>query len=215
VLNGAHQPASSAQENQPPNPSTPSWVTKTDRHLQLINRDIYERETQQRTQAIEQTLKQKQVNKDRHEKLQFLKNLQQAGRDSLVTTSNLPRPVSRYEVEVDGVRFHVTKQGSKLVKAPDDLNPPTATPKVASLYGVKFHRTKNGNLVRHGVVQAQRYVMFAVVTQHTKSVAGTPVASRRLMRIARPFPGPVPVRKALPVDICMMSPRRQSAETGL
>lgn len=41
---------------------------------------------------------------------------------------------------------------------PDDLNPPTATPKVVSLFGVKFHRTKNGNLIRHGIVQAQRYV---------------------------------------------------------
>lgn len=119
MLNGAHQPASAAQENQSLNPPTPSWVTKTDRHLQLINRDIYERETQQRTQAIEQTLKQKHENKDRYEKAQFLKNLQQAGgRDSLATTSNLPKPVSRYEVEVDGIRFHVTKQGSKLVKAP-------------------------------------------------------------------------------------------------
>ncbi|KAJ2991471.1 hypothetical protein NUW58_g2496 [Xylaria curta] len=156
VLNGAVQSATSSHENQPPDPTTPSWVTKTDRHLQLINRDVYERETQQRTQAIEQTLKQKQHEKDRREKAQFFRNMQKAGGNSLTASSNSSKPVSRYEVEVDGVRFHVTQQGSKLVKAPDDLNPPTATPKVASLFGVKFHRTKNGNLVRHGIVQAQR-----------------------------------------------------------
>ncbi|RYC54308.1 hypothetical protein CHU98_g11901 [Xylaria longipes] len=139
VLNGG--PAASSLENQPPDPTTPSWVTKTDRHLQLINRDIYERETQQRTQAIEQSLKQKQLNRDRREKAQFFRNMKQAGGDSLTASSNSSKPVSRYEVEVDGVRFHVTQQGSKLVKAPDDLNPPNATPKVASLFGVKFHRT--------------------------------------------------------------------------
>ncbi|KAI0405030.1 hypothetical protein F4802DRAFT_565439 [Xylaria palmicola] len=155
VLNGS-QPATPTQESQPPDPTTPSWVTKTDRHLQLINRDVYEREAQQRTQAIEQTFKQKQLDKDHREKAQFFKNMQQARGEGMVVSSNSSKPVSRYEVEVDGVRFHVTKQGSKLVKAPDDLNPPNATPKTASLFGVKFHRTKNGNLIRHGIVQAQR-----------------------------------------------------------
>ncbi|KAI1113112.1 hypothetical protein F5Y14DRAFT_418917 [Nemania sp. NC0429] len=156
VLNGGVQSVAPSHESHPPNPTTPSWVTRTDRHLQLINRDIYERETQQRTQAIEQTLKQKQMNKDLREKAQFLRNMQQTGNRGPVASSNPSKSVSRYEVDVEGVRFHVTKQGSKLVKAPDDLNPLTATPKVALLFGVKFHRTKNGNLVRHGIVQAQR-----------------------------------------------------------
>ncbi|KAI0444830.1 hypothetical protein F4803DRAFT_510682 [Xylaria telfairii] len=153
VLNGGGQPGASSVENQPPDPTTTSWVSKTDRHRQLINRDIYERETQQRTQAIEKSSIQQQLNKDRREKARFFNNMRQAG---LTASSNPSKPASRYEVEVDGVRFHVTQQGSKLVKAPDDLNPLNATPKVASLFGVKFHRTKNGNLVRHGIVQAQR-----------------------------------------------------------
>ncbi|GAP86308.2 putative CCCH zinc finger protein [Rosellinia necatrix] len=156
VLNGGPQPAPSVQENQPSNPPTPSWVTKNDRHLQLINRDIYERDSQHRTQAIEQSLKQKHINRGRQEKAQFLGNMRQASGDSVTAYSNPSRSSSRYEVEVEGVRFYVTKQGSKLVKAPDDLNPPSATPKLTLLFGVKFHRTKNGNLVRHGVVQARR-----------------------------------------------------------
>ncbi|KAI1434704.1 hypothetical protein GGR50DRAFT_694919 [Xylaria sp. CBS 124048] len=155
VLNSGTQSTAPGEENQSINAPTSSWVTKTDRHLQLINRDVYERETQQRTQAIEHTLKQKQLENDRQEKAVFLTNLQQA-RGNIINTSSNFKPVSRYEVEVDGVRFHVTKQGSKLVKAPDDLNPITAIPKVTSLFGVKFYRTKNGNLVRHGVVQARR-----------------------------------------------------------
>ncbi|KAI8630527.1 hypothetical protein F5Y19DRAFT_49241 [Xylariaceae sp. FL1651] len=156
ILNGSAQSAASSDENQAPDMSTPSWVSKTDRHLQLINRNVYEREAQQRAQAIEHTLKQKQLQRDRREKTKFFKSMRQASGDGAVALSNTSKPVSRYEVEVDGVRFQVTQQGSKLVKVPDDLNPPTATPKVAFLFGVKFHRTKNGNLVRHGVVQAQR-----------------------------------------------------------
>ncbi|KAH8157320.1 hypothetical protein CIB48_g10921 [Xylaria polymorpha] len=156
VLGGAGQSGASSLENQPPDPTTPSWVTKTDRHLQLINRDVYERETQQRTEAIEKSFKQAQLNRDRREKARFFSNMQQTGRDNLTASSNSSKPASRYEVEVDGVRFHVTQQGSKLVKAPDDLNPPNATPKVALLFGVKFHRTKNGNLTRRRHQEGQR-----------------------------------------------------------
>ncbi|KAJ8121675.1 hypothetical protein ONZ43_g1938 [Nemania bipapillata] len=186
VLNAGAQPATPNEENQHPNPTTPSWVTKTDRHLQLINRDVYERETQQRTQAIEQTLKQKQHNKDLREKLQFFRNMQQAQGDGMTTSSNSSKPVSRYEVEVDGVRFHVTQQGSKLVKAPDDLNPPTATPKVTSLFGVKFHRTKNGNLVRHGIVQAQRRSGgIKKVNEYCKTFSWTGIVFLQLNRLPR------------------------------
>lgn len=118
MLNGGAQSAASNQENQHPNTITPSWVTKTDRHLQLINRDVYERETQQRSQAIENTLKQKQHDKNVQEKTQFYRNMLQARGADRIPASNSSKTVSRYEVEVDGVRFHVTQQGSKLVKAP-------------------------------------------------------------------------------------------------
>ncbi|KAK5628110.1 hypothetical protein RRF57_003825 [Xylaria bambusicola] len=192
VLNGGSSSTVSNQENYVPDPTTPSWVTKTDRHLQLINRDVYERESHQRTQAIEQTLQQKQLNKDRREKAQLLRNMQQVGGVIMTSSSNSSKPASRYEVDVDGVRFHVTQQGSKLVKAPDDLNPPTATPKIASLFGIKFHRTKNGNLIRHGIVQAQRYAFsMDMIGVHPNQIAGAQAASRRSTRDARPSHGPV------------------------
>lgn len=39
-----------------------------------------------------------------------------------------------------------------------DANAPKLTPKVATVGGVKFYRTKNGNMYRQAAVQAQRYV---------------------------------------------------------
>lgn len=39
-----------------------------------------------------------------------------------------------------------------------DLNAPKATPKVAVIGGVKFHRSKNGNMYRQAIIRAQRYV---------------------------------------------------------
>ncbi|KAI1324035.1 hypothetical protein F5Y16DRAFT_325506 [Xylariaceae sp. FL0255] len=154
-------PYGSESSDEKPASDTPSspFISKTDRHMQLINRNIYERETQQRAQAIEQTLKQKEAAQDHREKAHLAKSLQQAGvraTTAVGSVTNPSNPASRYEVDVEGVRFHVTKQGSKLVKAPDDLNPPSATPKVADIFGVKFHRTKNGNLVRQKIVQAQQ-----------------------------------------------------------
>jgi hypothetical protein len=81
----------------------------------------------------------------------------------------------KYEIAVQGVRFRVANNGSKLVKVPGasrphatvhsgayrypgDGNSAKATPKMAVIGGVKFYRSKNGNLYRHGIVKAQRYV---------------------------------------------------------
>ncbi|KKY37064.1 putative ccch zinc finger protein [Diaporthe ampelina] len=52
--------------------------------------------------------------------------------------------------------FRVANNGSKLVKLPGDLNGPKATPKMALVGGVKFHRSKNGNMYRQAIVKAHR-----------------------------------------------------------
>lgn len=78
---------------------------------------------------------------------------------------------------MEGIRFRVANNGSKLVKIPGapqpslfcarlpahqsisgDLNGPKATPKMALVGGVKFHRSKNGNMYRQAIVKAHRYV---------------------------------------------------------
>ncbi|KAI8957238.1 hypothetical protein F5Y11DRAFT_340369 [Daldinia sp. FL1419] len=159
VLNGQSRAAADTGDiaNEASDPASPSWVTKTDRHLQLINTSVYEKESQQRANAIEQTHRQKQLQRNAREKAVFMSSMLQSGANS--KSIGLPStPTSApYEVIVDGIRFRVVQQGSKLVKLPDDINPPSATPKVTSIGGVKFHRTKHGNLVRHGVVKAQRF----------------------------------------------------------
>ncbi|KAI0478831.1 hypothetical protein GGR56DRAFT_632154 [Xylariaceae sp. FL0804] len=157
VLNGhSRSPPSPNNATNPSESSASSWVTKTDRHLQLINTAVYDKETQQRTNAIEQTQRQKQQQNDNRERNQLVENLRPVAGDSGHDAAKTQAPASRYEVVVDGIRFHVSKQGSKLVKAPDDVNPPSATPKVTYIGGVKLHRTKNGNLVRHGILKNQR-----------------------------------------------------------
>ncbi|KAK7969260.1 CCCH zinc finger protein [Apiospora saccharicola] len=149
VLNGQSRPATNSDDSTP-TPTTPngSWVTKTDRHLQLINSNVYEKESQNRANAIEQTQRNKVLRKDHAEKAHI--------HDWRRACLQYDRDPPSYEVTVDGIRFQVTREGSKLVRAPGDPNPPTATPRVTTIGGVKFFRTKNGNLIRHGVAKAQR-----------------------------------------------------------
>ncbi|KAK3355903.1 hypothetical protein B0H65DRAFT_453527 [Neurospora tetraspora] len=170
VLNGASQqqgkagqPSSGATSDS----STSSWVAKNDRHLQLINSSIYHKGAQARTRAIEQTLRQKQQQRDDLERTKLINHLHRAGNRSAAVPN-------QYELTVQGIRFAVTKNGSKLVKIPGasktrsqalavpnthrftgDLNS-GPTPKMAIVGGVKFYRSKNGNLYRHGIVKAQR-----------------------------------------------------------
>ncbi|TPX15610.1 uncharacterized protein E0L32_004308 [Thyridium curvatum] len=172
VLNGATQPKSDVESGAASDASTSSWVTKSDRHLQLINSNVYEKESQARLKAIEHTRAQKRQQTDDRERAKILSHFK------TTATASAPRVPSDavtkpYEVVVDGIRFYVVKNGSKLVRVPG-LSPPhvpfmnkshhdqgdnnalSATPKMATVGGVKFYRSKNGNLYRHGIVKAQR-----------------------------------------------------------
>ncbi|KAK6865138.1 Zinc finger CCCH domain-containing protein [Apiospora arundinis] len=177
VLNGQARPIPNSDDSTPTptTPSASSWVTKTDRHLQLINSNVYEKKSQSRANAIEQTQRNKQLRRDHDEKSRLLNYLGKESMVGIAPNANTAAPTSSYEVTVEGIRFHVTRQGSKLVRAPGmlrrsrpssissgvkkpagDQNPPSATPRVTTIGGVKFFRTKNGNLIRHGVAKAQR-----------------------------------------------------------
>ena len=189
VLNGQSRPAttnasagtsvstSASSEANPRNatPGGPSWVARTDRHMQLINSSVYEKESQNRAAAIEQTLRQKHLQKNLAERNRVSNYLNRASTTVGPASSNNP---AQYELVVDGIRFHVIRQGSKLVRVPGtysgcllthllrlltmstsgDNNSASTTPRVAVVGGVKFYRTRNGNLVRHGIAKAQRYV---------------------------------------------------------
>ncbi|KAL2129847.1 hypothetical protein VTI74DRAFT_7213 [Chaetomium olivicolor] len=157
ILNGGsqHSQNGDADSGATSDASTSSWVTKKDRHLQLINSNVYKKEAEARTLAIEQTRRQKLALRDKQERAKLISHLNRMVNSGGFGT-NQQASNDKYEIVVQGVRFIVAKNGSKLVKAPGDVNSAKATPKMAVIGGVKFYRSKNGNLYRHGIVKAQR-----------------------------------------------------------
>lgn len=178
MLNGANPPnkATDGESDQASDSSTSPWVIRNDRHRQLINSSVYEKDAKARTLAIEQTRLQSRIARDQRERSKLSGHFKRVADTRGSTNAQGP-----YEITLDGVRFLVTKNGSKLVKAPGephfphymqgdvalpahfhsrigDNNSAKATPKMAVVAGVRFYRSKNGNLYRHGVVKAQRYV---------------------------------------------------------
>jgi hypothetical protein len=159
--------------------SSSSWVTKHDRHLQLINTSVYQKDAPARTAALEQSRRQKLAQRDKQERAKLISHLNRMANSGAFGAANPQTTTApgKYEIAIQGIRFIVAKNGSKLVKVPgastpclpslgarlltcgsDDVNSAKATPKIAIVGGVKFYRSKNGNLYRHGVVKAQRYV---------------------------------------------------------
>jgi len=171
--------------------STSSWVTKTDRHLQLINSSVYEKESQNRTRAIEQTRRQKRVMKDERERAKLVSHLNRMANNGVMAPPGQQSQAStdKYEIAIQGIRFVVAKNGSKLVKVPGasrshpanlvsshtstgTSNSAETTPKMAVVGGVRFYRSKNGNLYRHGIVKAQRYVARGRQVEPLTSTSG-------------------------------------------
>lgn len=183
VLNGASQqnrPAD-AESGANSDASTSSWVTKNDRHLQLINSSVYEKEVQARTRAIEQTRRQNRALRDQRERAKLMSHLQHVANGTGVGSTNSPATANNHEIVVQGIRFVVAKNGSKLIKVSDNLNSAKTTPKMAVVGGVRFYRTKNGNLYRHGVVHAQRHsgtVRKVDVPCQTFSMTGNSIFQR-------------------------------------
>ncbi|KAL2756309.1 hypothetical protein ACRALDRAFT_1063714 [Sodiomyces alcalophilus JCM 7366] len=167
--NGGSQTGSPATSDagQTPGAST-SWVSKTARHRQLINSSVYERENQNRAKAIETTRKQQLADRNARETAKLSNHFQRHG-----AGSSDPRSIGHHEVELNGIRFRVVQNGSKLAKLPGDLHSPGETPKVATVGGVKFHRSRNGNLYRHGILKAQRQTGIKKVSEPCRTFSST------------------------------------------
>ena len=90
--------------------STDRWVTKRDRHMQLINSLVYDKETQARNKAMEETRRQKALENGQREKHKIARHLK-----SLTFCAGQASDVAR-EVTIDGLRFRVDDGGSKLVR---------------------------------------------------------------------------------------------------
>lgn len=120
VLNGASQ-SNRASDNEAgalSDVSNSSWVTKNDRHLQLINSSVYEKEAPARTRAIEETRRQKQALRDERERTKLINHINRTAINSGSGPANPAASGPKYEVLVQGIRFLVVKNGSKLVKVP-------------------------------------------------------------------------------------------------
>lgn len=124
---------------------------------------------------MQQTKLQKQQQGELLERAKLMNHLKHTANPP--TASANPAAAPNYEISVEGIRFRVANNGSKLVKIPGapqssvscarilahqytsgDPNDPKATPKMALVGGVKFHRSKNGNMYRQAIVKAHRYV---------------------------------------------------------
>lgn len=94
------------------------WVAKNDRHRQLINANVYEKESQSRAKAIEETRKRKQNGQRRGERDRFNKFLMHHQAAPEGTTNSDVVPVTPNEIKVDGIRFRVLAGGKKLARIP-------------------------------------------------------------------------------------------------
>ncbi|RDA89540.1 hypothetical protein CP533_0352 [Ophiocordyceps camponoti-saundersi (nom. inval.)] len=132
------------------------WVSRTDRHRQLINADIYQKDAQNRFKAIEESRRRKIRHQRSREKRRFNDYLRRQ------TTAAASVSESVNEIVIEGMRFRVADGGKKLLKVTDDLKSAPSTPKTVDVAGVIFHRTKTGNLVASRVVRDHRYVLLSV-----------------------------------------------------
>lgn len=157
---------------------------------------------------MQQTRLQKQQQKEHRERAQLMNHLRHTANPSTVSAN--PASAPTYEISVEGIRFRVANNGSKLVKLPGalpsshhytrlcspssgDPNNPKATPKMALVGGVKFHRSKNGNMYRQAIVKAHRYVARPDrVHLLTEKYPDNLRPSRRQTLLAETFLIPVP-----------------------
>lgn len=177
-FNASGTPQNPSSDADSADASTPRWVARNDRHRQLINADVYEKDAQSRAKAVEETRRRKQTGQRRGERAQF-KAFLTSGQAGATVSSNADGAAVPNEITIDGIRFRVLAGGKKLAKiagayltnsvsndfsiliiscVPDGLNELASTPKFAVVAGVKFHRTRTGNLVPNRVVQDHRYV---------------------------------------------------------
>jgi len=98
------------------NPDSAGWVSKRDRHMQLINKAVYEQKTQERVQAIETTRKQKEQQREERETIKLCNHLQALNGASYPYSSKSSIPAIP-QIFINNIRFLVADRGSKLIKA--------------------------------------------------------------------------------------------------
>lgn len=175
-------------------------MSRTDRHRQLINANVYEQKSQSRAKAIEETRQKKLKDRRTTEKTRISRFLQQQARAP--SASDGAAAGAANEITIEGIRFVVKDGGKKLIRQTGEsrrgthsfttaishghLGTASSTPKTATVAGVKFHRTKTGNLVIDRVVRSHRYG-----STHNKEATLTPFSRsgpvKKLEELCRTF----------------------------
>ena len=164
VLNNkTSQPSGPINENEQSGQKE-GYITKHDRHMQLINTSIYDQKTQQRNKAIQETRQQKFINGDQQETQKVQQHIH----------ANASRAANGlHHIIINGIQYSVINGGTKLERVRGKfgfysrqdtgylpilgpLNPTRPTPKQANVGGVEFFRTTNGNLLRNGIAKTKR-----------------------------------------------------------
>ncbi|CEJ57756.1 hypothetical protein PMG11_06437 [Penicillium brasilianum] len=130
------------------------WVAKRDRHMQLINSAVYDKEKQARAKAMEETRKFKEQRRTEREQTKVLRYAQAVGTGATVST--IAQPTAAHQILVNDIPFKISHGGSKLVRVANDPNTAKITPKRVNVAGVTFVRSKNGNLHRLGAVASKK-----------------------------------------------------------
>lgn len=170
VVNNSNAASPSGGESSAATPEASGWVKKRDRgHMQLINTSVYDQKMQQKQLDMEDTAKEKQRLRNEKEKSRVMKHV---STNMSTTTPNTPR-----DIVINDLRFRVAADGSKLIRVFGESSNQTdhvtgqllnstdgsnkdaqTTPKQTKVAGVTFHRSKNGNLYRAGLVKkSHRY----------------------------------------------------------
>ncbi|KAL8869744.1 MAG: hypothetical protein Q9174_004043, partial [Haloplaca sp. 1 TL-2023] len=152
--------SSSASSAVDPLRPAPAYVTKHGRHKQLINTSVLERVTTRRKQGVEESQQRKVLTTNQWEQRRMNQYVKGLHPDHTGTVSHkaTSQATSAHEIEIDGMRFELQKNGSKLLRVPGPADALRSTPKRIVVHGVTFVRSKQGNLYRSGVVGASKYV---------------------------------------------------------
>ncbi|WPG97981.1 CCCH zinc finger protein [Acrodontium crateriforme] len=198
VLNGQNQtsPPPTPPTTEPFVPSISGTNTPKDSstvlvsmrgiNKQLMNKDTYEREAKQKLERKEATRTARRQLKNREEQSKLVHH---------VNTASSP---GNRILEVEGIRFQLQDDGSKLVRVAGEhisrdgtntgitlntLDSSTASkesPKRAMIAGVLFLRTKNGNLIRATVTKTTK--RYSAILQSAVYNSGASAHFHRLSR---------------------------------
>ncbi|KAI9858552.1 MAG: hypothetical protein M1824_004288 [Vezdaea acicularis] len=162
----ANPTSSSEQAAKEVTAAKSSWVMRHDRgQMQLINASVYDKDVLARARGIEQTKQQRARERDNRERARITRYLRSQASTARGTPST--------ELVINDIRFQVVGGGSKLLRTSDNPKSARSTPKRASVAGVTFVRSRNGNLYRLSTVKAKRAYTNIYISNHRTCKKGS------------------------------------------